>query len=154
MWALKNQTIDNITEYLTMNNVTAYLAMTHLIEANFTFWESRNKPKKPKSQYMYNTIKLGHLHALEFHISQPFHFFSCKKIATKQNMEVPENNYQVEIRVPLIRGPEAKVADEDDYAVEYRTGKNKDHKWILYLTTFVTVCGSFAFGSCVCLLFT
>lgn len=75
-------------------------------------------------------------------------------MVTKQNMEVAENNYQVEIRVPFILGQKAKFADEDDYAVEYQTGKNKGHEWILYLTTFVTVCGSFAFGSCVCVLFT
>ena len=75
-------------------------------------------------------------------------------MATKQNMEVAENNYHVEIRAPFIPGQKAKVADEDDYAVEYQTGKNKGQQWILYLTTFVTVCGSFAFGSCVCVLFT
>lgn len=71
------------------------------------------------------------------------------KMATKQNIKVSEKNDQVEIRVPLVLGQKAKFADEDDYAVEYQTGKNKGHQWILYLTTFVTVCGSFAFGSCV-----
>lgn len=76
------------------------------------------------------------------------------KMATKQNTKVAENNEQVEIRVPLILGQKAKVADEDYYAVVFQTGKNKGHEWILYLTTFVTVCGSFAFGSCVCVLFT
>ncbi|KAK1381054.1 hypothetical protein POM88_027798 [Heracleum sosnowskyi] len=53
-----------------------------------------------------------------------------------------KNNYQVEIRDPLIV-EKAKFVDEDDYAVEYQTGKNKGHQWILYLTTIVTVCGSF-----------
>ncbi|KAK1352599.1 Sugar/inositol transporter [Heracleum sosnowskyi] len=70
-------------------------------------------------------------------------------MANKQNMKVAERNDQVEIRVPLILGQKAKFADEDDYAVEYQTGKDKGREWILYLTTFVTVCGSFAFGSCI-----
>lgn len=73
-------------------------------------------------------------------------------MAIKQNVEVAENNYQVDIRVPLIL--EKDKVDDDGYAVQYHTRKNKGHQWILYLTTFVTVCGSFAFGSCVRVLFT
>ncbi|KAL1832876.1 hypothetical protein ACET3Z_002527 [Daucus carota] len=68
-------------------------------------------------------------------------------MAIKQNVEVAENNYQVDIRVALIL--EKDKVEDDGYAVQYHTRKNKGHQWILYLTTFVTVCGSFAFGSCI-----
>lgn len=48
-------------------------------------------------------------------------------------MEKSENTVQEEIRAPLV------AQDE----------KGKENNSMVYLSTFVAVCGSFAFGSCV-----
>ncbi|KAA8543191.1 hypothetical protein F0562_021314 [Nyssa sinensis] len=66
-------------------------------------------------------------------------------MAIKQDIEGGESSVQEEIRVPLIR--EDKT--QDGYGAEDQTDKSsKGHQWMVYLSTFVAVCGSFAFGSC------
>lgn len=54
-------------------------------------------------------------------------------MAIEKDMEETENTVQDEIRAPLV------LQDE----------KHKDNNFMVYLSTFVAVCGSFAFGSCV-----
>nr|KAJ0202893.1 hypothetical protein LSAT_V11C500296970 [Lactuca sativa] len=53
-------------------------------------------------------------------------------MAIEKDMEETENTVQDEIRAPLV------LQDE----------KHKDNNFMVYLSTFVAVCGSFAFGSC------
>ncbi|XP_043709578.1 sugar transporter ERD6-like 7 [Telopea speciosissima] len=59
-------------------------------------------------------------------------------MAIDHNMETSENRLQKEIREPLIQYGE----DED------RKSTNDSH-WMVYLSTFVAVAGSFEFGTCV-----
>lgn len=71
-------------------------------------------------------------------------------MAIKQDIGEADNSLQAEIRVPLILGQKTSPADKDGYGLGDQTGENsKGHEWMVYLTTFVAVCGSFAFGSCV-----
>ncbi|XP_057509732.1 sugar transporter ERD6-like 7 [Actinidia eriantha] len=67
---------------------------------------------------------------------------------TKQDPEQGENNLQEEIRKPLIPVDKASADKEDGYAAD-RTHKSiKRHEWMVYLSTFFAVCGSYAFGAC------
>ncbi|XP_059660545.1 sugar transporter ERD6-like 7 [Cornus florida] len=67
-------------------------------------------------------------------------------MAIEQDIEKAENNAPEDIRVPLI--PEEKTL-ADGAGAEDETGKDsKGHQWMLYFSTFVAVCGSYAFGSC------
>lgn len=59
-------------------------------------------------------------------------------MATKAGIN---NSKKEELRKPLI--PQDKDA-------EIHIHKDSDrHEWMVYLSTFVAVCGSYAFGSCV-----
>ncbi|KAF7152188.1 hypothetical protein RHSIM_Rhsim01G0278000 [Rhododendron simsii] len=62
---------------------------------------------------------------------------------TKQDAEQGENSFQEEVRVPLIQY-HRDSADEEDQ----RDKSSNGHQWIVYLSTFVAVCGSYAFGAC------
>lgn len=64
---------------------------------------------------------------------------------TKQDAEQGENSFQEEVRVPLIQQYHRDSADEEDQ----RDKSSKGHQWMVYLSTFVAVCGSYAFGACV-----
>lgn len=65
-------------------------------------------------------------------------------MAIKQDIEEADNNVQAEIKVPLIK--------ETGHGYVLEDQNSKGHQWMVYLTTFVAVCGSFAFGSCVSVL--
>ncbi|KAK2990544.1 hypothetical protein RJ640_019824 [Escallonia rubra] len=69
-------------------------------------------------------------------------------MAFRQDIQKAEQSVQEEIREPLV--PREKTeADEDGYGAEDQTQKgSKGHEWMVYLSTFVAVCGSYAFGSC------
>jgi SP family sugar porter-like MFS transporter len=56
-----------------------------------------------------------------------------------------ENRRQEEMREPLIQD-QNNLADGEDGSSQ---GSNKGHPWMVYFSTFVAVCGSYAFGSCV-----
>ncbi|KAH7577479.1 hypothetical protein ACOSQ2_001623 [Xanthoceras sorbifolium] len=59
-------------------------------------------------------------------------------------VDVEENAHE-KIREPLMRG-EKNLADEEEGS-NAQTSSN-GHPWMVYLSTFVAVCGSFEFGSC------
>lgn len=60
-------------------------------------------------------------------------------------MENSENEAEEEIRAPLIL-----TDKEDGYGDEEKTVKSaKEDRWMVYLSTFVAVCGSYEFGCCV-----
>lgn len=64
-------------------------------------------------------------------------------MAIKQDIERVENSVQEDITVPLIH------EDKGGYGIEDQKKDNrKGHQWMVYLSTFVAVCGSYAFGSC------
>ncbi|KAM7527135.1 hypothetical protein LguiB_030545 [Lonicera macranthoides] len=65
-------------------------------------------------------------------------------MAQKQDIVRAENSIQEGIIVPLIPKEKTSSADENG---ESQKG-SKGHQWMVYLSTFVAVCGSFAFGSC------
>lgn len=65
-------------------------------------------------------------------------------MAIKKGTEVAQNGKKEEIRRPLIL-QENTLPDEDAEDPSHKNG----HEWMVYLSTFVAVCGSFAFGSCV-----
>lgn len=65
-------------------------------------------------------------------------------MTTKQDAEHGENSFQEEVRVPLLQH-HGDSADEEDQ----RFNSSKGHQWMVYLSTFVAVCGSYAFGACV-----
>ncbi|KAK3007906.1 hypothetical protein RJ639_013051 [Escallonia herrerae] len=69
-------------------------------------------------------------------------------MAFRQDIQKAEQSVQEEIREPLV--PREKTeADEDGYGAEDQTQKgSKGHEWMVYFSTFVAVCGSYAFGSC------
>lgn len=63
---------------------------------------------------------------------------------TKQDAEQGENSFHEDIREPLVQ-QHKDSADEEDQ----REQSSKGHQWMVYLSTFVAVCGSYAFGACV-----
>lgn len=66
----------------------------------------------------------------------------------KQDVEKGEDSTQEEIRKPLMQGqknqPDAGGSGSEDQTDQ----SSKEHLWMVYLSTFVAVCGSFEFGSC------
>ncbi|GFZ13686.1 major facilitator superfamily protein [Actinidia rufa] len=67
----------------------------------------------------------------------------------KQDPEQGESSLQEEIREPLILVDKASDDEEDGYAAADQTHKSsKGHEWMVYLSTFIAVCGSYAFGAC------
>lgn len=62
---------------------------------------------------------------------------------TKQDAEQGENSFHEDIREPLVQ-QHKDSADEEDQ----REQSSKGHQWMVYLSTFVAVCGSYAFGAC------
>ncbi|GKU86679.1 hypothetical protein SLEP1_g1171 [Rubroshorea leprosula] len=54
------------------------------------------------------------------------------------------SNGDPEVRAPLVHQPKNKV-DEEDGTTHHRGG----NQWMVYLSTFVAVCGSYEFGCCV-----
>ncbi|PSR94791.1 Sugar transporter ERD6-like [Actinidia chinensis var. chinensis] len=68
---------------------------------------------------------------------------------TKHDPEQGESSLQEEIREPLILVDKASADEEDGYATADQTHKSsKGHEWMVYLSTFIAVCGSYAFGAC------
>lgn len=59
-------------------------------------------------------------------------------MSKNQDIERAENSLQEDIKVPLV-SQEKKLEN----------GNVKEERCMVYLTTFVAVCGSYAFGSCV-----
>lgn len=53
--------------------------------------------------------------------------------------------------VPLLQERKNMMADEEEGYSDATS--NKESLWMVYLSTFVSVCGSFEFGSCVSLPF-
>ena len=67
----------------------------------------------------------------------------------KQDIEKGEDSTQEEIRKPLMQG-QKNLPDAGGSGSEDQTDQSsKEHLWMVYLSTFVAVCGSFEFGSCV-----
>lgn len=67
----------------------------------------------------------------------------------KQDVEKGEDSTQEEIRKPLMQG-QKNLPDAGGSGSEDQTDQSsKEHPWMVYLSTFVAVCGSFEFGSCV-----
>lgn len=59
------------------------------------------------------------------------------------------NNLEV-LEQPLIISQESKLVDYDDDGSETSGVDNQNGStWMVFLCTFVAVCGSFEFGSCV-----
>ncbi|KAJ8543348.1 hypothetical protein K7X08_005871 [Anisodus acutangulus] len=63
----------------------------------------------------------------------------------KEDIEQSENSVQIEIRAPLIIQTNKRVNEEK---VENGCNEKTQNRCMVYLSTFVAVCGSFAFGSC------
>ncbi|KAK9281701.1 hypothetical protein L1049_004605 [Liquidambar formosana] len=70
-------------------------------------------------------------------------------MAAKEDVEQGENSLQEQIREPLMQ-QEKNLADEEDGPGpnDQSQKSSKGHQWMVYLSTFVAVCGSFEFGSC------
>ena len=62
-------------------------------------------------------------------------------------MRMKEDLEREEVREPLM--DKKNLSDEQDGSFVQSIGK--ESAWMVYLSTFVAVCGSFAFGSCVSL---
>lgn len=55
-----------------------------------------------------------------------------------------------EITEPLVREQKiVVVSDEDGHETSESEHARKGHPWMVYFTTFVAVCGSYEFGTCV-----
>lgn len=67
-----------------------------------------------------------------------------------KDQNVNNNDVQEKITRPLLRGEE-NLADENGGSGE-QTG-SKESLWMVYLCTFVAVCGSYSFGNSVCPIF-
>ncbi|GMP91152.1 hypothetical protein CsSME_00041969 [Camellia sinensis var. sinensis] len=68
----------------------------------------------------------------------------------RQEVEQGENSLQEEIREPLIPEDKTRADEEDGYGAKDQSHKSStmEHEWMVYLSTFVAVCGSYAFGTC------
>lgn len=67
-------------------------------------------------------------------------------MVAKKELQRADKSYRDEIREPLIQerkslGNEGRTADEAQTS-------NKENLWMVYLSTFVAVCGSYEFGAC------
>ncbi|THG04462.1 hypothetical protein TEA_022634 [Camellia sinensis var. sinensis] len=59
-------------------------------------------------------------------------------MVTKKDEERGRDSLQEENREPLLQDQEQTLADRKD-----------EHEWMVYFSTFVAVCGSYSFGTCV-----
>lgn len=59
---------------------------------------------------------------------------------------------QESIQQPLIQANLNLTTSTNDNNYK-QTGSTGHHPWMVYLSTFVAVCGSYEFGACVCYLF-
>ncbi|MCD7451199.1 hypothetical protein HAX54_010082 [Datura stramonium] len=66
----------------------------------------------------------------------------------KEDIEQSENRVQEEIKAPLIIQTNKRLVTDEEQA-ENGCCEKKQDRCMVYLSTFVAVCGSFAFGSCV-----
>ncbi|XAR61254.1 hypothetical protein NMG60_11034900 [Bertholletia excelsa] len=70
-------------------------------------------------------------------------------MASSTDMEKGENSLQEEIRELLIPESKAPANLEDAYGAADQIHKsNQGHEWMVYLSTFIAVCGSYEFGCC------
>lgn len=67
-------------------------------------------------------------------------------MAARNDVENGQRRVDEEIREPLI----LPVKGEDGYSgqEEVKKGRNEE-RWMVYLSTFIAVCGSYEFGCCV-----
>lgn len=70
-------------------------------------------------------------------------------MAIKEDIEKGNNGVHEEVREPLMA---SNLADGNDGCGSAQNS-SKGSAWMVYLSTFVAVCGSFEFGSCVSNLF-
>ncbi|KAF5930349.1 hypothetical protein HYC85_031222 [Camellia sinensis] len=72
------------------------------------------------------------------------------KMGNRQEVQQGENSLQEEIREPLIPEDKTRAGEEDGYGAKDQSHKSStmEHEWMVYLSTFVAVCGSYAFGTC------
>ncbi|XAR61253.1 hypothetical protein NMG60_11034899 [Bertholletia excelsa] len=69
-------------------------------------------------------------------------------MSTSRDIEQEENSMEEEIRKSLILEPKTP-AEENVFNDEDQTSKScRGHKWMVCLSTFVAVCGSYEFGCC------
>lgn len=68
-------------------------------------------------------------------------------MASNQDIENGENCVQEEIRAPLLAQEEIAANGAEEKPLKK---SSKEERCMVYLSTFVAVCGSYAFGSCVC----
>lgn len=68
-------------------------------------------------------------------------------MASNQEIENGKNRVQEDMRAPLIQ---REVISANSNEKKSLKGSGKEERCMVYLTTFVAVCGSYAFGSCVC----
>ncbi|KAK4407084.1 Sugar transporter ERD6-like 7 [Sesamum angolense] len=66
-------------------------------------------------------------------------------MANNEDIENGESCVQEEIRAPLLSRVE--IAENGDEEKPLKKSSNEE-RWMVYLTTFVAVCGSYAFGCC------
>ncbi|KAL6978468.1 hypothetical protein U1Q18_020136 [Sarracenia purpurea var. burkii] len=67
----------------------------------------------------------------------------------KQDAEEGENSLQEEMREPLMQEVKTSADEENGYAAAKQTHESSEgHQWMVYLSTFVAVCGSYVFGAC------
>lgn len=67
-------------------------------------------------------------------------------MAIREDIEKGNDSVHEEARVPLLQ-EQKTMADEEDGHTDQTSSKAS--LWMVYLSTFVAVCGSFEFGSCV-----
>ncbi|KAF5744183.1 Major facilitator superfamily protein isoform 1 [Tripterygium wilfordii] len=66
-------------------------------------------------------------------------------MAFREDVEKGNNSAQEEIREPLVQGAKNRADEEDGSDVQNTSQGNHS---MVYLSTFVAVCGSYAFGAC------
>ncbi|KAK5811256.1 hypothetical protein PVK06_026581 [Gossypium arboreum] len=75
-----------------------------------------------------------------------FHYKKVSKLE-KETMAIEDNcNVHGDVTIPLLEEGKNIGDEENGYTDEKTSGKPS--LWMVYLSTFVAVCGSFAFGSC------
>lgn len=86
-------------------------------------------------------------------IAAKFNFHNQKKeMAGREDEEKGQRrSTEEEIREPLIVPVKSGSGNNDDEDGHGRADKNnrKEERWMVYLSTFVAVCGSYEFGCCV-----
>lgn len=66
----------------------------------------------------------------------------------KEDIQSAESSNQDEIREPLIM-QQHKSVEKGEAADDEAQINPKEQLWMVYLSTFVAVCGSYEFGTCV-----